>query len=91
MISICDLQRFCPRNLSLREMHVHLVSVEISVVCIAVGIVHSNCFLAWQDSCSVAHYGGLVKSWLTIHQNYITVGQMSMHLLVASTAGAVAR
>lgn len=47
IVGICDLQRFCPGNLVLGEMHIHLISIKVGVIGIAVYIIYSESLFAW--------------------------------------------
>ncbi len=89
VIRIGQLKRFHSRNLVLGEMHVHLVTVEVGVVSVAVGVMHADRLLAWQHSDSVTHDGGLVECRLPVHENHVAVRQMPMDLLVAQAAEVV--
>jgi hypothetical protein len=89
MVRISQLKRFDTRNLVLGKVHVHLVTVEVGIVGVAVGVVHANGFFPWQNPNSVTHDGGLVERRLPVHQDHITVGQVPMDLLVPLAAEVV--
>jgi hypothetical protein len=46
VIGVCNLQCFSTGDFVLREVHIHFISIEISIVCVAVRVVHANGFLA---------------------------------------------
>ena len=85
MVGICQHSGFRLGKLILREMHVHLVTIEIGVVGVTIGVVHANNPLIGKDTSLVTHDGGFVESWLTVHQDVITSGEMTVDLLVTRT------
>ena len=70
-------------KLILREMHVHLITIEIGIVSVTIGVVHANNPLIGKHTSLVTHYRGFMESWLTVHQDVITSGEMTVDLLVA--------
>ncbi len=60
-------------------MHVHLISIEISIVGVAVSIVHSQSVLVLQDNDSVGHDAGPVESGLAIHEHVVTIAEMPVN------------
>src|SRR5208283_3860996 len=91
MIGVSNLQGFCTCDFVLWKVHVHLVPIEVSIVCVAVCIVHADCFLPGQDSCSMTHDGWFMEGWLSIHQHYISICKMPMDLLIACSIRVSAR
>ena len=65
--------------ITLRQMNVHLVSIEICIVSAAVCIVHSDGLLFGKDSASVGHDTGLMESWLSVNKERVVVGEMSVN------------
>ena len=63
-------------------MDVHLVSVKVCVVRVAVCVVHSDRLLADEHFRSVTHHTRLVERRLSVEQEDVTVPQMTEHLLV---------
>jgi hypothetical protein len=59
-------------------MKVHLIAIEICVVCVAVRVVHANSLLLWQNSCNVRHNTRLMKRGLSVNKEDITVVHMSI-------------
>jgi hypothetical protein len=59
-------------------MKVHLIAIEICVVCVAVCVVHANSLLLWQNSCNVGHNTRLMKGGLSINKKNITVVHVSI-------------
>ena len=57
-------------------MDVHLVAIKVSIVCAAVGIVHPNCLLFWQNLCQVSHHTRLVQGWLSVDQEDVAIGEV---------------
>jgi hypothetical protein len=90
VVSIGNLESLCSSNFVLGEMHIHFISIEIGVVGVAVGVVHANRFFTRQDTNSVTHDRRLVECRLSVHQDDITVGKMSVNLLVAGTSSVAA-
>src|SRR3569833_1410408 len=89
VISIGKLQRLGACDLVLWEMHVHLIAVEVRIVGVAIRVVHAYSLLARQDSHAVAHDGRLMKRGLSIHENYVAIGEMTVLLLAAADAEVV--
>lgn len=52
-------------------MKIHLITIEIGIICAAIGIVHPDRLLFWKDSCDVSHYTRLVKCRLSVDHEYI--------------------
>jgi hypothetical protein len=61
------------RQLCLRKMHIHFVSVEIGVERLAVGIVQTQHLLVTQYPNSETHHRGFVQRWLTVHDDKVAV------------------
>ena len=70
---------FCDRLVALRQVNVHLIAVKISVVGVAVGVVHSDCLLLWQYATSMSHDTGLVQGGLPIHKQWIVVREVAVY------------
>lgn len=64
-------------------MNVHLVTVKIGVVGVAVSIVHPDCLLFRQDPAPVGHYAGLVEGRLPVDKQGVVIGQMPIDDLSA--------
>ena len=60
-------------------MDVHLITVEVSIISRAVGVVESQCLFFRQNSSDVGHHRGLVQGWLSIENQHITVGKVTVH------------
>lgn len=71
--------RFSYRLVALRQVNVHLVPVKISVVGVAVGVVHSDGLLLWQYAASMSHDTGLVQGGLSIHEQWVVVREVAVH------------
>lgn len=63
-------------------MNVHLVTIEIGVVRLAVGVVQSKRFLALQNLGLVRHYTRFVQRRLTVQQEKVSIAQMAMYLKI---------
>ena len=88
MVGVGDAECLGAGDFVLREVHVHLVTVEIGVVGVAVGVVHAQCLLSWQYSGAVTHHGRLVECGLTVHDDNVAVVQVAVDLLRPCTASA---
>lgn len=66
----------------LRQVAVDFVAVEVSVVGVAVGVVHPDCLVAGiaKDADTMGHDPGLVQGGLPVDQHAVGVVQMSPHL-----------
>ena len=64
------------------EMDVHLVSVEVGVVRVTVGVVHPDRLLSDEHLCSVTHHTRLVQRRLSVEQQDVSVPEMTEDLLV---------
>jgi hypothetical protein len=53
-------------------MEIHLVSVKIGVVGVAVGVVHVDCFFLTKHVGLVGHHGWLVEGGLTVDEEVVT-------------------
>ena len=72
---------FCDGLIGLGQMNVHLIAVEVSVICRTVGVVEPQCLFFRQNSSDVGHHRGLVQGWLSIENQHITVGKVTVHNL----------
>lgn len=68
------------RRWYLNKMTVHLITIEVCIVCVAVGVVHAQRLLLdmLQHTCLVRHDAWLVESRLAIDQQHIAVNQMAV-------------
>ncbi|KAI3487069.1 hypothetical protein L1887_49105 [Cichorium endivia] len=82
VVGVGDVVALCTGSLRLRKMHVHLVTVEIGVVRVAVCVVHADRLLADEDAGLVGHHRGTMQRGLSVEQKDIAVAQMTQHLLV---------
>lgn len=71
---------FCPAQLALREMGVHLIPIKVSIVSLAVGVVQPQHLLPGQDAGTVGLDGGSVKGGLAVQQQHIPVLDVPAHL-----------
>ena len=60
-------------------MDVHLIAIEVSVIGAAVSVVHPDCLLLGQDFSEMRHHTWFMEGWLSVHEQDITVAQMSVH------------
>ena len=80
MLGSHDVIGFRTSQLPLWEVDVDLISIKISIECVAVAVMHTNRLtLRLQDTGSQRHDRRLVKSGLTIHQQNITFQQVTPH------------
>lgn len=56
----------CPAQLTLGEMGIHLISIKVGIIGLAVGIVESQHFLFRQDAGVVGLDGGSVQGGLSV-------------------------
>lgn len=61
-------------------MSIHLVTVKIGVVRLAIRVVQTQGLLALQYPGRVRHDTRLVERRLTVQQHYVAVAQVSVHL-----------
>ena len=64
---------FGSRLVGLRQMDVHLVTVEVSVVGAAVGVVHADRLLFGQNLRKMRHHTRLMQRGLSVDQQDITI------------------
>ena len=62
-------------------MQVHLITIEIGIVCITVGIMHTNSLFFGQDSCNMSHNTRFVQSWLSVYQKDIPIMHVAINYL----------
>lgn len=55
------------------------VSIKISIVRIAIRVVHANCFLALKYTDFVAHHAWLVQCRLTVQNDDVSISQMPVY------------
>lgn len=62
----------------LRQVAVDLISIEVGVVCVAVGVVHPDGLVARvaEHANAVGHDARLVKRRLTVHEHAVPVVKM---------------
>lgn len=65
-------------QVTLAQVQVHFISIEISIIGIAVSIVHSNSLFFGQNTSNVSHNWGFMKSRLTVDQKDISRVHMSI-------------
>lgn len=66
---------------ALRQMQVHLITIEVSIVGVAVCVVHPDSLLLRQHSAPVSHDARLVQRRLSVNQQWIPVGEMPIDYL----------
>ena len=64
-------------------MDVHLIAVEVSIVSIAVGVMHPDGLLLGQNASDMRHDRRLMQSWLPIHQQHVAVSEMAVDYFAA--------
>lgn len=67
-------------QLALREVSVHLVSVKVGVVGLAVSVMQAEHFLSGQDASAVGLDRRSVQSGLTVQQQHIPILDVPIHL-----------
>ena len=82
IVRIGNVVAFSAGHLALREVHVHLVTVKVCIVRVAVRIVHADRPLTLQHTRTMRHHGRLVQRRLAIHHENIARAQVAQHLLV---------
>jgi hypothetical protein len=65
-MSSSEVEGFRDAEVVLRKMDVHLVSIEVSIVRLTVGIVHSECLFFGQHSSDMSHDRAFMKSRLSV-------------------------
>lgn len=78
-----DLVSFCDCLIRLRQVDIHLVTIEIGVIGWAICVVKPQGLFLWQDSCYMGHHRWLVQSWLSVDNQNIAVGQVTVHNFAA--------
>ena len=70
------------RHYYLYKVAIHLVSVKVCVVGVAIGVVHAQGLLLHmgEDACLVAHDTGLVQRRLAVHQQRVASDQVAVYL-----------
>lgn len=63
-------------------MHIHLVTVEVGIVRVAIGVVHANRFLTAQHFDTVTHHTRFVQRRLTIENDNVAVHQVTVHFTI---------
>ena len=66
---------------ALRQMDVHLITIKIGIVSVAVSIMHPDRLLLGQNSAPMSHDTWLVKSRLSVDKKRVIVGKMSVNNL----------
>ena len=64
------------------EMDVHLITIEISVIGFTVSVMHPDGLLFWKHSGDMSLDGRLMKSWLSVHEQWVARQKVSVHSLV---------
>ena len=64
-------------------MDIHLITVKVSIVSAAIGIMHADRLLFGQNLRKMRHHTRLMQSWLSVNQQDITIAQMSMDNFLA--------
>ncbi|GIX62912.1 secretin receptor [Babesia caballi] len=77
------------RQRVLRQVQVHLVSVEVRVVGVAVHVVEPEDLLVRQHLHEVPHDPGLVQRRLPVHQHHVAVQDVPVHHARQAAVGAV--
>jgi hypothetical protein len=59
----------------LHKVTIHLIAIEVSIVRVAVRVVHADCLLlhVLVHTRFVRHDTGLVESWLTIYEEDVAI------------------
>ena len=87
-----DVVGLAARQLALREVQVDLVTVEVGVEGVAVGVVHTNGLtLRLQDARAQRHDGRLVQRRLAVDQQDVALQQVAPDALHADVARGVLR
>jgi len=68
-------------DLVLGEMHVHLITIKISIVGVAIGVVHTQRLLAGENTRNVSHHGRLVECGLAVHDHNVAILDVTKDLL----------
>lgn len=69
-----------PAQFALGEVGIHLVSIEVSIIGLAVGIVEPQDFLLGQNAGVVGLDGGSVQGGLSVQQEDVPILHMPAHL-----------
>lgn len=70
----------CPAQLTLWEVGVHFIPVEVSVVSLAVGVVQPEHLLGGQDAGAVRLDGRSVQRGLPVQQQHVAIPDVPTHL-----------
>ena len=69
-----------PAQFTLREVGVHLVSIKVSIVGLAVGIVEPQDLFLGQDAGTMRLDGGPVQGGLSVQEENVSIFHMPAHL-----------
>lgn len=74
-----DLLDFDLRGQVLRQMNIHLIAIEVSIECGAVGLVHAqHCLAVALHPYPEAHHGRFVQRGLPVEDNHVPVHHVSV-------------
>ena len=73
--------------LVLVKVQVHFVTVKVSVVGVAIGVVHAEGLFVGEHAHPMGHHGWLVEGWLAVHEDNITVHDVTMNFGDGSARG----
>jgi hypothetical protein len=75
-----DKERWWRGDAHLYKVTIHFITVEVSIVGVAIGIIHTQSLLSnvLQDTSFVSHDAGLVQCGLTIHQKHIPTDEVAI-------------
>lgn len=76
-----------PAQFTLGEVGVHLISIEVGVVGLAVGVVESQDFLLGEDTGAMRLDGGPVQGGLPVQEENVPVLHMPAHLRAKQRTG----
>lgn len=63
-------------------MHVHLVSIKVCIVGIAIGIVHADSLFASQDLGSMTHHTGFVERRLSVEDEDVAIIEVTVDFAI---------